>query len=170
MDIPTIKTDRLILRAFQVDDLDAFAKMSSDSEVMKFIGGQALNYEQTFEKMAIIQGHWLLRGYGNWALECAETGSFVGRAGLLNLYGWPGIEVCWALAPEHTGKGYATEAAKAAVDWAFENKITDRLISLIHPYNVKSIAVAERIGETFKEQIAFKGNPANVYEICDSKK
>ena len=80
-----------------------------------------------------------------------------------------GVAVCWALSPDHRGKGYASEAVKAAIDWTFNNKITDRLISLIHPCNVKSIAVAERVGEVFKEQIAFKGNPAKVYEICSSK-
>jgi RimJ/RimL family protein N-acetyltransferase len=149
-----------------MDDLDAYAKMCSDSEVMKFIGGNTLNYEQTFEQMAIIQGHWMLRGYGIWAIECIQTGIFVGRAGLLNLYGWPGIEVCWALSPDHRGKGFATEAVNAAIDWTFNNKVTDRLISLIHPNNIKSVAVAERAGQVYKEQIAFKGNPANVYEIC----
>ena len=165
MEIPVIKTERLILRSYNMDDLDEYAKMCSDGESMKFIGGQTFNYEQTLENMAIIQGHWMLRGYGIWAIEWAETGAFVGRAGLLNLYGWPGIEICWALSPNHRGKGYATEAVSAAIDWTFNNNITDRLISLIHPYNTKSIAVAERVGEVFKEQIAFKGNPANVYEI-----
>lgn len=169
MDIPIIKTERLLLRSFKMDDLDGYAKICTDSESMKFIGN-TLNYEQTLENMAVIQGHWMLRGYGIWAMECGQTGDFVGRAGLLNLYGWPGIEVCWALSPDHRGKGYASEAVKAAIDWTFNHKVTDRLISLIHPRNVKSTAVAERVGESFKEQIAFKGNPANVYEICSSKK
>jgi RimJ/RimL family protein N-acetyltransferase len=169
MNIPIIKTERLILRSYKMDDLDAYAKMCSDSETMKFIGGNTLNYEQTLENMAVIQGHWMLRGYGIWAIECVQTGAFIGRAGLLNLYGWPGIEVCWALSPDHRGKGYATEAVNATIDWAFNNKVTGRLISLIHPYNVKSIAVAERVGEVYKEQIAFKGNPAKVYEICSCK-
>ena len=168
METPTIKTDRLILRSFNMADLDGYAKICTDSESMRFIGG-ALNYEQTLENMAIIQGHWLLRGYGIWAIQSIQTGDFVGRAGLLNLYGWPGIEVCWALSPDHRGKGYASEAAKAAIDWTFNKKVTDRLISLIHPLNVKSIAVAERVGEVFKEQIEFNSKPAKVYEICSSK-
>ncbi len=111
----------------------------------------------------------MLRGYGIWAIECVQTGALVGRAGLLNLYDWPGIEVCWALSPDHRGKGFATEAATAAIHWTFNNKITECLISLIHPHNIKSIAVAERVGEVFKKQMEFKGNPASVYEICCEK-
>jgi len=169
MDIPTIETKRLILRPFNLNDLEAYAEMCSDTRFMKYLGDRALTKEQTWENIAIIQGQWMLLGYGIWAIESSETGDLVGRAGLLNLYGWPGIEVCWALSPIHWAKGYATEAAKASIAWAFDNNISNTLISLIHPDNKNSENVALRAGEVFKEQIIFKGQPANVYEIHDTK-
>ena len=165
MEIPTIKTKRLILRPFNLGDLDAYASMCSDERFMKYLGGKTFTKEQTWENIAIIQGHWLLRGYGIWAIEFTKTGELLGRAGLLNLYNWPGIEVCWALSPNQWGKGYATEAAIAAIEWAFNNKITDSLISLIHQNNTKSENVAQRAGETFKELISFKDHPTTIYEI-----
>ncbi len=169
MEIPIIKTERLILRPFNLDDLEAYSEMYSDIRFVEFLGGKTFTKEQTWENIAIIQGHWLLLGYGIWALECLKTAELVGRAGLLNLHGWPGIEVCWALSPKHWGKGYATDAAKASIAWAFENKVSDCLISLIHPDNSKSKAVALRAGEVFREQIVFKGKTVNVYEILDVK-
>ena len=169
MDIPIVETERLILRSFNLNDLEAYSEMCSDTRFMKYLGGRTLTEEQTWENIAIIQGQWMLLGYGIWAIESTETGDLVGRAGLLNLYGWPGIEVCWALSPNHWAKGYATEAAKASIAWAFENNISNSLISLIHPNNKKSENVALRAGETFREQIIFKDQPSNVYEIHDTK-
>ena len=120
--------------------------------------------------MALILGHWSLLGYGIWAIERLGTRELVGRAGLLNLPGWPDVEVCWALSPKFWGNGYATEAAKAAINWAFREAGIHRLISLIHPENQRSEAVALRLGERFREQITFEAKPTNVYEVLDSKR
>jgi RimJ/RimL family protein N-acetyltransferase len=90
----------------------------------------------------------------------------IGRAGLLNLPNWPDAEVCWALSPRFWGNGYATEAARAAIDWAFRETGLGRLISLIHPENKASEAVAGRVGASFRERIVFLGKPANVFEIA----
>jgi len=169
MVIPTVKTARLKLRPFHLGDLEAYANMCSDDRFMKYLGGRTFTKEQTWENMAIIQGHWMLLGYGIWAIECSKTRELIGRAGLLNLYGWPGIEVCWALSPTHWAKGYATEAAIATIEWAFDNNVTDSLISLIQPDNIKSENVAQRAGETFKELITFKGQPTKIYEIHNTK-
>jgi RimJ/RimL family protein N-acetyltransferase len=104
-------------------------------------------------------------GYGLWAVEERQSSAVIGRIGLIYPEGWPGLEIGWALAQSHWGKGYATEGAKAAVNWAFEHLEIDELISLIDPENVKSASVAERIGETLKEQIVFRGKPINVYAL-----
>lgn len=170
MTIPTIETERLRLRAFADGDLPAYAAMYADDRFVRHLGGATLTRAQTWENMALILGHWWLRGYGIWAVESRRTGELVGRAGLLNLPGWPDVEVCWALSPTFWGNGYATEAAKASIHWAFREAHLPRLISLIHPDNPRSEAVAVRLGERFREQIVFETKPANVYEILNPER
>lgn len=165
MNIPTIETERLRLRAFAGGDLEAYAAMYADDRFVRYLGGRTLTREQAWENMALILGHWSLLGYGIWALERRDTGELVGRAGLLHLPGWPGVEICWALSPTCWGNGYATEASRAAIDWAFREAGIRRLISLIHPDNQRSEAVARRLGERFREQIVFEAKPTNVFEI-----
>lgn len=165
MIIPTLETERLRLRAFTVADLEPYGEMYADESFVRFLSGKPLSKAQVWENLALILGHWHLLGYGIWALESRETGELVGRAGLLNLPGWPDVEVCWALAPRFWGNGYATEAAQASVDWAFAEAGLTRLISLVHPENRASAAVALRLGETLREQITFEGKPTNVYEV-----
>jgi [ribosomal protein S5]-alanine N-acetyltransferase len=165
VDIPTLETKRLKLRAFTLADWAPYSAMHADAAFARYLGGKPLSRQEVWEEIAVILGHWRLLGYGLWALECRRTGELVGRAGLLNPPGWPDVEVCWALAPGFWGQGFATEAARAAVQWAFECAGLDRVISLIHPDNLASEAVARRLGETFRERIDFEGKPTNVYEL-----
>ena len=146
--IPTLETERLILREFKEADLDAYAAMLADRQVMRFIGtGQTKSRAETWMDLAMKLGHWQLRGHGLWAIDRREDKAFVGRVGCIRPEGWPGIELGWTLAREHWGHGYATEGAKAARDWAFEQLGLERLISLIARANVASVRVAERVGE-----------------------
>jgi RimJ/RimL family protein N-acetyltransferase len=170
MDIPTIETKRLRLRAFTIDDWEPYAGMYADQSFVRYLGGKPLTKGEVWENLAVILGHWALLGYGIWAIERLDTGELVGRAGLLNLPGWPDVEVCWALSPRFWGNGYATEAARASIVWAFEEGGLHRLISLIHPENGASEAVALRLGETYREQITFEGKPTNVYEIINPRR
>jgi [ribosomal protein S5]-alanine N-acetyltransferase len=167
MNIPTLETARLKLRAFTINDWEPYAGMYADVSFVRYLGGKLLSTEEAWENIAIILGHWTLLGYGIWALESKATGQLIGRAGLLNLPGWPDVEVCWALSPRFWGNGYATEAAGASIAWAFEEAGLHRLISLIHPENRASDAVALRLGEAYREQISFEGKPTNVYEILN---
>jgi len=121
--------------------------MSADPEVMRYIGdGKALDQGQSWREIAMHIGHWGLRGYGQWALERKEDGASIGRAGLWNPPGWPGLEVGWKLARPTWGNGYATEAGAAAIEWTWATLDTDELISIIQPGNTASIRVAERLG------------------------
>jgi RimJ/RimL family protein N-acetyltransferase len=91
---PELDTERLRLRALRLDDLDAYARMYSNPDVMRFLeSGVPLDRAAAFRSMATHLGHWQLRGYGQWALEERATGAFVGRAGLWQPEGWPGLEV-----------------------------------------------------------------------------
>lgn len=167
MAIPIVETPRLRMRAFTRADWEPYAAMYADAGFARYLGGRPLSKAETFENMAVILGHWALLGYGIWALESRTTGELIGRAGLLNLPGWPDVEVCWALAPRFWGHGYATEAAEASVRGAFTAGGLGRLISLIDPANRASEAVALRIGEACCERIIFQGKPTNVYEIVN---
>jgi hypothetical protein len=102
MNIPTIETERLRLRAFEGRDLEPYAEMYADDLFVRYLSGKALTKDQVWENMALILGHWSLLGYGIWAIERLGTGELVGRAGLLHLPRWPDVEVCWALFPNRT--------------------------------------------------------------------
>ncbi|MGZ5079804.1 MAG: GNAT family N-acetyltransferase [Usitatibacter sp.] len=161
----TLETERLLLRPFRGSDLDAYAVMSADAEVMKYIGtGVTLNRNEAWRSIAAMLGHWQLLGYGMWALELRETGELVGRAGFLDPPGWPGFELGWLLGRNHWGKGYAIEAASAALRYAFEVLKRDRVISLIRPGNVRSIRVAEALGEKRVGETDLLGSKVLVYE------
>ena len=105
--VPTLTTDRLVMRGWRDEDLDAYAKITADREVMRFMGGP-LDLADTWRQMAFLAGHWELRGYGLWVVE--REGELIGRIGLLNPEGWPGLEVGWLLARHAWGQGYATAA------------------------------------------------------------
>ncbi|MCI5043768.1 MAG: GNAT family N-acetyltransferase [Aquisalinus sp.] len=153
MRIPRLETDRLILRALQESDLDSYAAMMADEDVARFIGG-TLNREDSWRYMASVIGHWHWRGFGFFALEEKETGSFLGRVGPWCPEGWPGIELGWTLARTAWGKGYATEAATASVNWIFEQKPElERIISVIDDSNTNSQAVARRLGQQKTQEI-----------------
>jgi RimJ/RimL family protein N-acetyltransferase len=152
-----LETARLVLRQVRIEDLDPFARMMSDPEVRRYLDGRVIDRDEAWREMALWAGHWSLRGYGLWAAEVQETGTFVGRIGLYNPEGWPGLEVGWALAREHWGKGYATEGARAALECAFDLLGAEHVISVIHPDNARSIRVAERLGQSFERRARVRG-------------
>ncbi|PSB04234.1 GNAT family N-acetyltransferase [Merismopedia glauca CCAP 1448/3] len=144
--MPQIETERLRLRGFAETDLDAYAEMCGDREVMRYIGGQPLSRAEAWRNMAMIVGHWFLLGYGLWAVEERSSGEMIGRIGCWQPEGWPGLEVGWTLRRAYWGRGYATEAAKASIDYGFKNLEPSQIISLIDPKNLASQRVAERLG------------------------
>lgn len=160
--IPRIGTARLVLRAFRGGDLDDYAAMCADAEVMRHIGkGGPVGRDVAWNQLAFFLGHWSLRGYGMWAIE--HDGRLIGRAGFINPEGWPGLELGWLLARDAWGQGYATEACIAALRHGRAQFGKRELISLIRPANERSIAVASRLGATLAREIDFMGTPARVY-------
>ena len=114
-----LETERLILRMFRDSDFDAYAEMCGDTEVMKYLGGPTMTRSEAWRSMAMVVGHWQLRGFGLWAVEERRAGCLVGRVGCWRPEGWPGLEIAWTLRRAFWGQGYATEAARAALDVAF---------------------------------------------------
>jgi RimJ/RimL family protein N-acetyltransferase len=151
---------------FRDSDTDAYAEMLADPEVMRFLGGgKPVSRIEAWRNMAMIVGHWHLRGYGMWAVEERESGELVGRVGCWRPEGWPGIEVGWTLRRAYWGRGYATEAARASLDYGFEKLNLTRIISLIAPDNVASIRVAERLGERPGGDCEVLGTKVVIYGI-----
>lgn len=148
--IPTIETERLVLRPLRESDTEAYAEMMADPEVAYFltVNQKPLAPEDSWRQVAMLLGHWELRGFGMWAVAEKQTpDAFLGRLGPYLPRGWPELEVGWALARWAWGKGYASEGAAAAVRYSFEVLDQPRVISLIDPANLRSAAVARRIGE-----------------------
>jgi hypothetical protein len=123
-----LETDRLVLRMFGNDDLDAYYAICSDLEVMEFIGqGNAMTRLNTWRQIAVMLGHWQLRGYGSWAIEEKESGKLVGRVGFINPEGWPGLEIGWALGREFMGSRVCDgSCARGATIWISDLRLLAR--------------------------------------------
>lgn len=144
---PTLQTARLILRPIAQQDLDGWAELMGDAEAARFIGGQQ-SRPSAWRGMASMAGSWALNGFGMFSLIEKDTGRWIGRAGPWRPEGWPGTEVGWSLLRTAWGKGYAVEAAEAAMDWAFDALDWTRIIHCIDPANLPSQKVAQRLGST----------------------
>ena len=144
--MPRLETERLVLRGFEERDLDAYAEFTADPEVMRYMGRGPFDRAGAWREIAFFLGHFELRGFTHWALELRETGELVGRCGPFYPEGWPALEVGWLLGRRHWGRGYASEAARTALDFAWSELRAQRVVSLVHPENDRSARVARRLG------------------------
>lgn len=169
MIIPTLASDRFVLRAFREDDVPALTALHSDPEVMRFLrpnGEPEPRPRQAWDFIATQMGHWLLKGYGKWALADRASDALIGRVGYFDPpYEWPGLELGWTLSRGIWGKGYATEAAHLALNWGFENLAADEIISAIVPDNRASIRVAERLGMRKAREDQLHGTACLIYAM-----
>jgi RimJ/RimL family protein N-acetyltransferase len=164
--VPSLDIANLRLRQFAAADLDDYAALCADAEVMRYLGDRGpLSREDAWRQLAMLIGHWTLRGYGMWAVEELASGAFVGRVGLHYPEGWPEPELGWALARRYWGRGYAFEAATAALRIAFVTLGWPRAVSLIAPSNLRSIRLAERLGERFERNLVVRGHEVSLYAI-----
>jgi RimJ/RimL family protein N-acetyltransferase len=154
-----IGTRRLVLTQWRSDHFARVAQLSGDPESMRYTGG-TMDEAAAWREFAATAGHWMLRGYGIYAVEA--EGRLVGGVGLYRPLGWPEIELGWSLTADARGNGYATEAATAVRDIAAEQGMR-RLASFIHPDNAASRNVAERLGATVEGEIVLNGAPAIVH-------
>lgn len=164
IEIPELATPRLLMRGFRDSDIDAYAAMMADLEVARYIGdGNTLTRPDAWRQMAMFSGHWVLRGFGIWAVEERATGNFLGRIGFWEPQGWPGFELAYTLARPFWGRGFAREAGAAALAYGRETLGKTDIISLIRPANTPSIRVAEALGARQEGTIELMGKPSLLY-------
>jgi RimJ/RimL family protein N-acetyltransferase len=143
-----IETERLILRLPQAGDFDAYAELMGDEEATRYIGGH-MPRAAAWRKFLQMPGAWAIQGFAMFSLIEKSSGEWIGQAGPWQPEGWPGTEVGWSIRRSSWGKGYAHEAAVAAIDWTFDNLGWSDVIHSIQPPNRASITLAERLGSGY---------------------
>lgn len=140
-----IETERLVLRPPQAVDFDAWATFLADARAVRFLGG-VRSRPEAWRRLLEKTGAWAIQGFGMFSVIEKSSGRWIGRIGPWQPEGWPGPEVGWALLPDAWGRGYATEGATAALDYAFDVLHWDRVIHSIDPANTPSARLAQRLG------------------------
>ena len=164
LQIPQLTTDRLLLRGFRSEDFEPYAEMMADPDVSRHLmDGRPLTRVEAWRQLAMFAGHWVLRGYGLWAVEERATCKFLGRIGCLNPEGFPAFEIAYMLAPWAWRKGYAREGAAAALQYARETLGRTDIASIIRPANTTSIRVATSLGAVANESVEFFGARSVIY-------
>ncbi|MAQ84836.1 GNAT family N-acetyltransferase [Psychromarinibacter halotolerans] len=143
--IPTLETQRLVLRAPRWQDFEAYAAFRGDAERTAFLGGP-FTRNTAFSQMAEIVGHWQLRGFGRFLVADRHTDEPLGIVGPYYPEGWPEPELAWSVFANAEGRGVAFEAVSAARRWAYETLGWTTAISLIATSNLRSARLAERLG------------------------
>jgi RimJ/RimL family protein N-acetyltransferase len=166
LDGPVVETGRLRLRPWRDTDIAPNTAMLSDPAAGRFITSDGKPITDAFvgwRNAAIMAGHWALHGYGMFVVEEKSSGKFAGRVGPWFPPAWPGFEVGWGIASEFRCKGYAVEAARASIDWAFDNFEIDQIVHCIDRENVASQSVARRLGATQEHEIDLFGHLTDVW-------
>jgi RimJ/RimL family protein N-acetyltransferase len=149
MKTPELKTQRLVLRQWQANDQAPFADLNTDTEVMRYFP-QTLSRAESDALVQRINQHWNAHGFGLWAVERRETHDFIGFVGFMtpsfHAHFTPCVEISWRLAHHAWGHGYATEAAKVALQFAFAQLQLSEVVSFTVPHNTRSRAVMQRLG------------------------
>ena len=163
---PVIETARLKLRMWREADIEPNTAMLADPASGRFITSDGKPITDAFvgwRNAAIMAGHWVLHGVGMFAVEEKSTGKFVGRVGPWSPPTWPDFEIGWGIASDFRGKGYAVEAARASIDWAFATFEIEQVIHCIDCENIASQGVARRLGAEKQHKIDLFGHAADVW-------
>jgi RimJ/RimL family protein N-acetyltransferase len=158
-----LDSERLILRPFVEADWRSMHAHYSHPECTRYTLGRVLTEGESWRLTATLAGHWLLRGYGPYALEDKASGTMIGAAGLWHPVDFPEREIKWALHPDCWGQGYASEAARCVLRMAQAVYPQSPPISFIDRDNAGSIRVALAVGATFERELDFRGRRFQVY-------
>ena len=168
--LPILETERLRLRPVAADDLDDFATLYADAEVMRYIGvGGPLTRDQAQQRLEFMLDHWRKHGFGMWTLLQKADGAFIGRCGLRYVEtATDEIELGYTLRKAFWGQGFATEASRVVMRYAFEVLKIGRLVALADPDNVASINVMKKVGMTFERVGLFYNSECVLYAMTAS--
>jgi RimJ/RimL family protein N-acetyltransferase len=146
---PSVRTERLTLRGWRPEDRAPFAAMNADPRVSEHLLGP-ISPDDSDEMVDRVMTCWSRRGYGLWAAERRDSGTFIGYVGLwpatFDAHFTPAVEVGWRLAPEHWGHGFATEGGRAALRYGFDDIDLDEIVSFTAAVNTRSVRVMDRLG------------------------
>src|SRR3954469_39093 len=163
---PVIETPRLKLRQWRSADVAPYTAMLADPGTARFITVDGKPVEDVltgWRHTVVMAGHWAVHGAGMFAVEEKHSGKVVGRVGPWFPPTWPDFEVGWGIAREFRGQGFASEAARAAIDWAFASFEIARVIHCIDRENVASQGVARRLGAVRQREIELFGHVADLW-------
>jgi len=161
-----LETERLILRHFTSDDVGVYHTILGDDEVGKWLPkGEGYTLDEVEGWIEKIRRHWEKHGFGVWALMRRDNGTFIGSCGLRILEETGEVEVLYEIARGEWGKGYATEASRAAVEFGFEVVGLEKIIGLTKPKNVASYRVLEKAGLRFCREAEYFGFVCRYYSI-----
>lgn len=168
--VPVLTTERLMLRGAEASDFEMSAAMWGDPDVVRHIGGQTRGPQDAWFTLCRMRGMWDLLGFGNWVVCERDTGEFLGEVGLANFMRGlePDIshlpEAGWAYATHAHGKGYATEALQAVVDWADRVLRAPRIVCIIAPEHIASQRVAAKCGFRFVHMTKYRDSDVQLLE------
>jgi RimJ/RimL family protein N-acetyltransferase len=157
------------MRGYEAEDLDALAATWADASVARHIGGRPATREEAWARLLRYVGHWSLLGFGYWVVEERASGAFLGEIGFADFKRdiEPGfgdaLEAGWALAPSAQGRGYATEAVRAALRWA-DGSLGRRAVCMIAPENEPARRLALRCGFVEFAQATYREQPTLLFE------
>ena len=165
--IPTLTTDRLILRAPKLADFEHWAAFFGSPRSIHERG--MMERSAAWRVWASDVAVWQLRGYGPFGIDDRATGAYLGEVGIYEPDGYPEPELGWFVVPEAEGRGIAAEAARAVMDWARDELGWTRLINIIDPANARSIALGQRLGGVI-DPAARGEDPGDVVVVHDLSK
>jgi ribosomal-protein-alanine N-acetyltransferase len=166
MDTPTITTSRLSLRSFTFEDTDALHQILSVPGVLQYFPSPEPPERERVEKLIDRQiRHWQDFGYGWWAVEGLADEQLLGWSGLQYLPETDEIEIGYLLGKPYWGVGLATESAQAGLDFGFGSLGLDEIVGIVHPDNLASLRVLEKIGLEYVSQAEYFGMACYQYKI-----
>ena len=161
-----VETERLVLRPFTLDDLDALAAINSDPQVMRYIGdGKPAPREHTAERLNFIIEHGRQYGFSVWAVRYKQRHSLIGFCGLHHLDRTIEVEVGYRLARDYWGRGLATEGARASLRYGFEYLALNRIAAVVQTENVASQRVLEKLGLKYEKAARYYNTDVKYYAI-----
>lgn len=160
---PVLSSERIILRGWQDSDFHPYTTLVSDPVMMRFIGGGAISYKEARKEFDGMREQWIDRKIGIFVIADKTSDELLGFTGLFESPLIDEPELSWSLSAKNHGKGYASEAAVLARNWAFREHNIGPLMSLVHPDNISSKRVAERLGASVESHSTWMGQPRLVY-------